>query len=58
MNRIVSAIKAKSKNYEVRVGGVIANRSTDTDEIDRFNEWSASNAGASCRISTPFANRG
>jgi light-independent protochlorophyllide reductase subunit L len=38
MNRIVSAINAKSKNYEVRVGGVIANRSKDTDEIDRFNE--------------------
>ncbi|MFK7793303.1 MAG: ferredoxin:protochlorophyllide reductase (ATP-dependent) iron-sulfur ATP-binding protein [Devosiaceae bacterium] len=38
MNRIVSAIKAKSKNYDVRVGGVIANRSKDTDEIDRFNE--------------------
>ncbi|MDJ0683224.1 MAG: ferredoxin:protochlorophyllide reductase (ATP-dependent) iron-sulfur ATP-binding protein [Alphaproteobacteria bacterium] len=37
MNRIVSAIKAKSKNYEVRVGGVIANRSAATDEIDRFN---------------------
>ena len=38
MNRIVAAINAKSKNYEVRVGGVIANRSKDTDEIDRFNE--------------------
>ncbi|MBV6657893.1 MAG: ferredoxin:protochlorophyllide reductase (ATP-dependent) iron-sulfur ATP-binding protein [Devosiaceae bacterium] len=38
MNRIVAAIKAKSKNYDVRVGGVIANRSKDTDEIDRFNE--------------------
>ena len=37
MNRIVAAIKAKSKNYEVRVGGVIANRSAGTDEIDRFN---------------------
>ena len=37
MNRIVSAIKAKSKNYNVRVGGVIANRSAGTDEIDRFN---------------------
>ena len=37
MNRIVAAIKAKSKNYNVRVGGVIANRSADTDEIDRFN---------------------
>ncbi|MEO0730707.1 MAG: ferredoxin:protochlorophyllide reductase (ATP-dependent) iron-sulfur ATP-binding protein [Pseudomonadota bacterium] len=38
MNRIVQAIGAKSKNYKVRVGGVIANRSKDTDEIDRFNE--------------------
>ena len=37
MNRIVSAIKAKSKNYDVRVGGVIANRSANTDEIDRYN---------------------
>ena len=37
MNRIVSAIKAKSKNYDVRVGGVIANRSAGTDEIDRYN---------------------
>ncbi len=38
MNRIVAAIQAKSKNYKVRVGGVIANRSSATDEIDRFNE--------------------
>jgi len=38
MNRIVAAIKAKSKNYVVRVGGVIANRSAATDEIDRFND--------------------
>lgn len=38
MNRIVAAIQAKSKNYKVRLGGVIANRSKDTDEIDRFNE--------------------
>jgi light-independent protochlorophyllide reductase subunit L len=37
MNRIVAAILAKSKNYKVRLGGVIANRSRDTDEIDRFN---------------------
>jgi light-independent protochlorophyllide reductase subunit L len=37
MNRIVAAIKAKSKNYQVRLGGVIANRSEKTDEIDRFN---------------------
>ncbi len=38
MNRIVAAIQAKAKNYPVRVGGVIANRSKDTDQIDRFAE--------------------
>jgi light-independent protochlorophyllide reductase subunit L len=38
MNRIVAAIAAKSKNYEVRLGGVIANRSRQTDEIDRFSQ--------------------
>jgi len=38
MNRIASAILAKAKNYQVRVAGVIANRSKATDEIDRFNE--------------------
>jgi light-independent protochlorophyllide reductase subunit L len=38
MNRIVAAIKAKAKNYEVRLGGVIANRSRETDQIDRYNE--------------------
>ncbi|MEQ9500415.1 MAG: ferredoxin:protochlorophyllide reductase (ATP-dependent) iron-sulfur ATP-binding protein [Deltaproteobacteria bacterium] len=38
MNRIVAAIQAKAKNYEVRLGGVIANRSAATDEIDRFND--------------------
>jgi light-independent protochlorophyllide reductase subunit L len=37
MNRIAAAIGAKSKNYKVRLGGVIANRSEQTDEIDRFN---------------------
>jgi light-independent protochlorophyllide reductase subunit L len=37
MNRIVAAIGAKAKNYQVRLGGVIANRSKATDEIDRFN---------------------
>jgi light-independent protochlorophyllide reductase subunit L len=38
MNRIVAAIQAKAKNYGVRVGGLIANRSKDTDQIDRFAE--------------------
>jgi len=36
MNRIVAAIGAKAKNYEVRLAGVVANRSRETDEIDRF----------------------
>ena len=38
MNRIVQAIGAKAKNYKVRLGGVIANRSADTDQIQRFND--------------------
>lgn len=38
MNRIVAAIGAKSKNYDVRLAGVVANRSRETDEIDRFCE--------------------
>ncbi|MEO1090571.1 MAG: ferredoxin:protochlorophyllide reductase (ATP-dependent) iron-sulfur ATP-binding protein [Pseudomonadota bacterium] len=37
MNRIVAAIQAKSKNYAVRLGGVIANRSAATDQVDKFN---------------------
>ena len=37
MNRIVGAIQAKAKNYKVRMGGVIANRSAGTDQIDLFN---------------------
>jgi light-independent protochlorophyllide reductase subunit L len=37
MNRIIQAIGAKAKNYNVRLGGVIANRSKDTDQIDKFN---------------------
>ena len=38
MNRIVAAITAKSKNYNVRLGGVIANRSKETDQIERFTD--------------------
>ena len=37
MNRIVQAIGAKAKNYNVRLGGVIANRSAATDQIDKSN---------------------
>ncbi len=36
MNRIVAAINAKAKNYDVKLAGVVANRSAATDEIDRF----------------------
>ncbi|GEO80523.1 ferredoxin:protochlorophyllide reductase (ATP-dependent) iron-sulfur ATP-binding protein [Pararhodospirillum oryzae] len=38
MNRIIAAIQAKAKNYDVRLGGVICNRSDNTDQIDKFNE--------------------
>jgi light-independent protochlorophyllide reductase subunit L len=38
MNRIVAAIHAKAKNYGVRIGGVIANRSKDVDQIQRYND--------------------
>jgi light-independent protochlorophyllide reductase subunit L len=38
MNRIVAAIQAKSRNYAVRLGGVIANRSAGTDQIERYNQ--------------------
>jgi hypothetical protein len=38
MNRIIAAINAKAKNYDVRLAGVVANRSAATDEIDRFAE--------------------
>tara|TARA_Y100001968_G_scaffold302160_1_gene315222 strand:+ start:1907 stop:2794 length:888 start_codon:yes stop_codon:yes gene_type:complete len=37
MNRIVAAINAKAKNYKVRLGGVVANRSAELDQIDKFN---------------------
>jgi light-independent protochlorophyllide reductase subunit L len=37
MNRIVAAIQAKARNYEVRMGGVIVNRSAGTDQIEKFN---------------------
>ena len=37
MNRIVAAISAKARNYDVRLGGVICNRSNATDQVDKFN---------------------
>lgn len=36
MNRIIAAVAAKAKNYDVRLAGCIANRSKDTDEVDRY----------------------
>ena len=38
MNRIIAAVQAKSKNYNVRLAGCIANRSDTTEEIDRYCE--------------------
>lgn len=38
MNRIIAAIKAKSKNYGVRLGGAVANRSASTDQLDKYGE--------------------
>ena len=38
MNRIVAAIQTKSRNYAVRLGGVIANRSAATDQLDKYNK--------------------
>ena len=45
MNRIVQAIGAKAKNYNVRLGGVIANRSAATDQIDKYNDTHRPEAG-------------
>ncbi len=36
MNRIIAAVQAKSGNYKVRLAGCVANRSRETDEVDRF----------------------
>ena len=38
MNRIIAAVQAKSANYKVRLAGCVANRSKDTNEIDRYCE--------------------
>ncbi|MFN8650882.1 MAG: ferredoxin:protochlorophyllide reductase (ATP-dependent) iron-sulfur ATP-binding protein [Gemmatimonadales bacterium] len=38
MNRIVQAISAKAKNYNVRLGGVVVNRSAATDQVMRYTE--------------------
>ena len=38
MNRIVAAVGAKAKNYNVRLAGCVANRSRETDQVDKFCE--------------------
>ena len=38
MNRIIAAVQAKSNNYKVRLAGCVANRSRETNEIDRYCE--------------------
>ncbi|MEO1549892.1 MAG: ferredoxin:protochlorophyllide reductase (ATP-dependent) iron-sulfur ATP-binding protein [Pseudomonadota bacterium] len=36
MNRIIAAVQAKAKNYNVRLAGCVANRSHETNEVDRY----------------------
>jgi light-independent protochlorophyllide reductase subunit L len=36
MNRIIAAVQAKSGNYKVRLAGCVANRSRETNEVDRY----------------------
>ena len=36
MNRIIAAVQAKSSNYKVQLAGCVANRSRETDEVDRY----------------------
>ncbi|MEM8788148.1 MAG: ferredoxin:protochlorophyllide reductase (ATP-dependent) iron-sulfur ATP-binding protein [Pseudomonadota bacterium] len=36
MNRIIAAVQAKARNYNVRLAGCVANRSASTDEVDRY----------------------
>ena len=36
MNRIIAAVQAKSGNYKVRLAGCVANRSRETNEMDRY----------------------
>jgi light-independent protochlorophyllide reductase subunit L len=36
MNRIIAAVEAKSSNYNVRLAGCVANRSHETNEVDRY----------------------
>jgi light-independent protochlorophyllide reductase subunit L len=38
MNRIIAAVQAKARNYNVRLAGCVANRSRETDEVDRYCE--------------------
>lgn len=36
-NRIVAAIGAKSRDYRVRLAGLVCNRSAATDQVDKYN---------------------
>ena len=36
MNRIIAAVQAKSGSYKVRLAGCVANRSRETNEVDRY----------------------
>ncbi|MEM9010586.1 MAG: ferredoxin:protochlorophyllide reductase (ATP-dependent) iron-sulfur ATP-binding protein [Pseudomonadota bacterium] len=36
MNRIIAAVQAKARNYNVRLAGCVANRARETNEVDRY----------------------
>jgi light-independent protochlorophyllide reductase subunit L len=58
MNRIIAAVQAKSANYKVRLAGCIANRSRETDEVDRYCDrvgFKRIGAYARCRRDPPLA---
>ena len=57
MNRIVAAINAKSKNYDVRLAGVVANRSSNTRSTASIPP-PGSSASLISRISMRSAARG
>ncbi len=54
MNRIIAAVQAKSSNYKVRLAGCVANRSRETDEVDRYCKTGL----PICPILTQFAGQG
>ena len=46
LDRIIAAVQAKSGNYKVRLAGCVANRSRETDEVDRYWNLLVADGGA------------